>query len=249
MALESIGTVQEKLGRNDPERMKPETRWRTPTQQRIYGQRLLQALKSTRRSSSQPLAPSRAIKEAADSALALTAKGQTRWSRAILSRRWRRRKLLLKSGGKIRRFSPTPTRVGKPGSGSGSAKDRLPMEEEEKVEDRLRVLSRLVPGGRKLSTPTLLEETADYVAALEVQVKAMCMLVDRLSSTPPSSEFWRGELTRFRDGGVFLNYVGFTVNSLTCMYMLCFYFFIFAILISPLFISPPRLQPTKLAFS
>lgn len=75
--------------------------------------------------------------------------------------------------------------MGKP----GSAKDRLPMEEEEKVEDRLRVLSRLVPGGRKLSTPTLLEETADYVAALEVQVKAMRMLVDRLSSTPPSSEF------------------------------------------------------------
>ncbi|RWR89082.1 transcription factor bHLH147-like protein [Cinnamomum micranthum f. kanehirae] len=191
MPLQSIETVTGKLTWNHPAQTKPETRWRTPAQQRIYGQRLLQALKSARTSSSsQPLAPSRAIKEAADSALALTAKGQTRWSRAILSRRWRTRKLLLKAGGKIRRRSSNPKRIGRPGlglgSGSGSAADPR-KGEEEKVRGRLRVLSRLVPGCRKLSTPTLLEEAADYVAALEMQVKAMRTLADLFSSATLSS--------------------------------------------------------------
>lgn len=49
--------------------------------------------------------------------------------------------------------------------------------------ERLRVLSRLVPGGRKLSEPMLLEEAADYVAALETQVKTMRTLAELLSST------------------------------------------------------------------
>ncbi|KAJ8626841.1 hypothetical protein MRB53_020148 [Persea americana] len=188
MPLQSIETVTGKLTWKRPAQTKPETRWRTAAQQRIYGQRLLQALKSARRSSSssQPLAPSRAIKEAADSALALTAKGQTRWSRAILSRRWRTRKLLLKAGGKIRSRSSNPKRIGRPGLGSGSPSDPR-QGEEEKVRVRLRVLSRLVPGCRKLSTPTLLEEAADYVAALEMQVKAMRTLSDLFSSATLSS--------------------------------------------------------------
>lgn len=182
--------------RKKPALKSAQTKWRTVSQERIYGQRLLDAIKSTK-NSSQPakLAPSRAIKEAADSALALTAKGQTRWSRAILSRRRRlNRKLSIKAGSKIRRCSGRRW-VGKSDPVRTQAKKKKmegEEEEGEKVGDRLRVLSRLVPGCRKLSTPTLLEEAADYVAALEMQVKAMRALADLLSSTsissPPSNE-------------------------------------------------------------
>eukprot|EP00268_Persea_americana_P062350 TRINITY_DN79895_c0_g1_i1.p1 TRINITY_DN79895_c0_g1~~TRINITY_DN79895_c0_g1_i1.p1 ORF type:complete len:240 (+),score=30.61 TRINITY_DN79895_c0_g1_i1:104-721(+) len=180
--------------REKPGLKNPQTKWRTMTQERIYGQRLLDAIKSTK-DAPQPskLAPSRAIKEAADSALALTAKGQTRWSRAILSRRRLNRKLSIKAVAKIRRRSGTRF-----GNKSDPIRTQLQLqlqkqkrkEEEEggeKVGERLRVLSRLVPGGKKLSTPTLLEEAADYVAALQLQVKAMRKLADLLSATSISS--------------------------------------------------------------
>ncbi|XP_077210529.1 transcription factor bHLH149-like [Tasmannia lanceolata] len=174
MSVDGIDTVILDRAQKKPAFKKPETKWRTPTQERIYGQRLLEGLQSTK-NSSQPLkiAPSRVIKYAADSALALTAKGQTRWSRAILSRRWQRRKLWLKAGGKIRRSS-TRRRHGKLAP--------APEPTGEKVRARLRVLGRLVPGCRKLSTSTLLEEAADYMAALELQVKAMRTLAERLSA-------------------------------------------------------------------
>lgn len=165
----------------------PRSRWSTATQERIYGQKLLQALRSlrsTKQAQPQPLkmmARSRAIKDAADLALALTAKGQNRWSRAILLSQWQKRKLWLKAGGKMRRR----TWVGKPGSGRWRKSPRLRPRSGsgEKVREKLRVLSRLVPGGPRLSAPTLLEEAADYVAALEMQVKAMRTLAVLLSST------------------------------------------------------------------
>jgi hypothetical protein len=95
----------------------------------------------------------RAVKEAADSALALTAHAQTRWSRAILLSTCRRR-VLVKAGGRIRRRHrrPRPTKAEPPA-----------------LKERLRVLGRFVPGCRKLPAPALLEETADYVAALEME--------------------------------------------------------------------------------
>ncbi|KAK1275216.1 Transcription factor [Acorus gramineus] len=163
-------------------------RWRTGAQQRIYGRRLLEAIRSARGESSaaatRPTPPSR-IKEAADSALALTAQGRSRWSRAILSRQWRRRRLVVKAtakaaGGKIRRRRWAEKRRLK---GKGEAAATKPR----KVKERLRVLSRLVPGCRKASTPSLLEEAADYVAALEMQVRAMRALADALSSSSSSA--------------------------------------------------------------
>lgn len=173
-----------------------QTKWRNGTQERIYGRRLLDALRATRSGaapSAQPPQP-RAVKAAADSALALTARGQSRWSRAILlaGAASCRRRVLVKAGGKIRRHRRPQARAAAAASKAAAAASagEPPLLKERKVKDRLRVLGRLVPGCRKLQAPDLLEETADYVAALEMQVKAMRALADalaaaQLSSPPP----------------------------------------------------------------
>ncbi|XP_072960420.1 transcription factor bHLH149-like [Typha angustifolia] len=171
----SNGADARKKPRCDPKIPAP-IKWRTVAQERLYGRRLLESL---------PAAGSGAgaVKAAADSALALTARGQSRWSRAILFSRCRRRKVLLKAGGCIRRRR-RPRPGGKLAADPVASKDK-------KVRERLRVLARLVPGCRKLPATSLLEETADYLAALEMQVKAMRALADALSAAtiaaaPPS---------------------------------------------------------------
>ncbi|KAM0842768.1 hypothetical protein ACQ4PT_058148 [Festuca glaucescens] len=167
-----------------------QTKWRSGTQERIYGRRLLDALRATRSGAPQP--QPRAVKEAADSALALTARGQSRWSRAILlagAASCRRRRVLVKAGGKIRRHPRPQARASAEAAKAAAAASASepPMLKERKVKDRLRVLGRLVPGCRKLQAPDLLEETADYVAALEMQVKAMRALADALAAAQLSS--------------------------------------------------------------
>ncbi|XP_074567512.1 transcription factor bHLH149-like [Curcuma longa] len=145
-----------------------ESKWRTAAQQRIYGRRLIDALRATA-----PSGP-HAVKEASDSALALTARGQSRWSRAILlGRRRPSCKLLLKARRGRRRPKPPPPALKQGMAASPEGK---------KVSDRLRLLGRLVPGCRKLSAPSLLEEAVDYMAALEMQVKTMRALAEALSA-------------------------------------------------------------------
>lgn len=146
----------------------------------MYGRRLLDALRAT--GGGQP----RAVKAAADSALALTARGQTRWSRAILlaGAVCSRRRVLVKAGGKVRRRRrpPPPVQARDKAAAAAALKGK-----EGKVQERLRVLGRLVPGCRKLPTPALLEEAADYVAALQMQVSAMRALADALAAAQLSS--------------------------------------------------------------
>ncbi|XP_020598684.1 transcription factor bHLH147-like isoform X2 [Phalaenopsis equestris] len=163
-----------------------ESKWRSGAQQQIYGRRLLEALRATRGGGAggTPPAGPQAFKDAAYSALALTARGQSRWSRSLLFGRCRRRELLLKAGGKVRRRRP-PRPLRK--IMAGAALEPPPALKGKKVRDRLRLLSKLIPGCRKLSTPILLEETADYVAALEMQVKTMRALTDALSAAALSS--------------------------------------------------------------
>jgi hypothetical protein len=58
---------------------------------------------------------------------------------------------------------------------------------ERTVKERLKKLGRIVPGCRKLPAATLLEETADYVAALELQVRTMRALAEALSAAAVSA--------------------------------------------------------------
>ncbi|KAK8985445.1 hypothetical protein V6N11_068701 [Hibiscus sabdariffa] len=66
--------------------------WKTETRQQIYSSKLVQALSQLSLDSSPSPSSSaprggRAVREAADRALAVAAKGRTRWSRAILTSR------------------------------------------------------------------------------------------------------------------------------------------------------------------
>ncbi|KAK9139165.1 hypothetical protein Scep_008846 [Stephania cephalantha] len=151
-------------------------RWRTPAEHQTYSSKLLEALRHVRRTTTNP--PSRAVRDAADRALAAAAKGRTRWSRHILAHRL---KLKFKKKKPPRPISgAADSRSKKSGLDvlklMGKKKRRLPA-----LQRRVRVLGRLVPGGKKLSFPTLLEEATDYIAALEMQVRTMTALTELLS--------------------------------------------------------------------
>ncbi|KAJ8529630.1 hypothetical protein K7X08_036465 [Anisodus acutangulus] len=143
-----------------------ESRWRTNTEQQIYSSKLLEALRHGRRSNDNP---SRAVRETADRVLAVTAKGRSRWSRAILTGRLsqinkKHKKAKLNNNGNIKSKKP-------------AAKKRLPA-----LQRKVRVLGRLVPGCQKLPFPNLLEETTDYISALQMQIRAMTFLTGLLSA-------------------------------------------------------------------
>ncbi|XP_051124336.1 transcription factor bHLH150-like [Andrographis paniculata] len=141
------------------------TRWRTGAEQQIYSSRLAGALRRPFSAAS--------VRRAADRLLAVSAKGRTRWSRAILTGRFSLTRTG-STGKRHRRAGPPKPDVGikKP----APSRKRLPP-----LQRKVRALSRLIPGCRKLSLPNLLEETADYIAALEMQVKGMAQLAGLLN--------------------------------------------------------------------
>ncbi|XP_043689244.1 transcription factor bHLH148-like [Telopea speciosissima] len=184
---------------SNPSQNQNQTRRKSPAEQQSYSSKLIKALRQVRRNPSPSLAPasssssssstsdspcpvesiphkSRALREAADRVLAVAAKGRTRWSRAILTNRL---KLKFKKKRKQRVAIPNNCRSKRRGGISILAlkKDkRLPT-----VQRKVRVLGSLVPGCRKLPFPDLLEEATDYIAALEMQVRAMTTLTQLLS--------------------------------------------------------------------
>ncbi|XVE82288.1 hypothetical protein DITRI_Ditri15bG0136500 [Diplodiscus trichospermus] len=161
-------------------------RWKSEAQQQIYSSKLRQALSQVSLNSPSPSAPrgGRAVREAADRALAVAAKGRTRWSRAILTTR-----LKLKFR-KQKRQRGSAAAVA-----SGSSRSRKPRVSVLKlkgkslpaVQRKVKVLGRLVPGCRKQPLPIILEEATDYIAALEMQVRAMSALADLLSGSGAAS--------------------------------------------------------------
>ncbi|XP_044476879.1 transcription factor bHLH149-like [Mangifera indica] len=160
-------------------------RWRTHTHQQIYSSKLLQAIRHVRRSNA---GRSREFREIADRILAVSAKGMTRWSRAILATplysRLKKRHFKVKTGcsrlkRKAKELNKRPSRNSK-----------LPA-----FEKKLSVLSRLIPGCRKISCLNLLGEATDYIAALEMQVRAMTALTEILADAPPVDNRIGSDLT------------------------------------------------------
>ncbi|GMH11334.1 hypothetical protein Nepgr_013175 [Nepenthes gracilis] len=153
-------------------------RWRSAAEQKTYSSKLVEALRHVRRSSPPDNVSSRgrAVREKADKVLAIAAKGRMRWSRAILKKRL---KLRLSNHKKAKDRS-------KLAAAGNSRRKNLKIEVPKKkrlrpLQRRVRVLGRLVPGCRKLSLPNLLEEVTDYIAALEMQVRAMATLTELLT--------------------------------------------------------------------
>ncbi|GMI85050.1 ATBS1 Interacting Factor 4 [Hibiscus trionum] len=144
-------------------------RWRTQREQHIYSSKLIQALRRSRRTSASSSA-AKDVHETADRVLAVLAKGTTRWSRAILTAR----KMARHKKAKV----AANTRLRK--SALNREKRKTPV-----VQRKLKVLGRLVPGCRKLSFSNLLEETSDYIAALEMQVRVMTAITEFLAGGGP----------------------------------------------------------------
>ncbi|KAK9735762.1 hypothetical protein RND81_04G226000 [Saponaria officinalis] len=150
-------------------------RWKSSAEQQTYSTKLIDALRQVRLHHA-PTGSGTTLRAAADKALAMAARGRTRWSRAILSTRL---KLRRKNHRKVKIRSKIPPPPPPPMTAEKST--TAP------VEKRVKVLGRLVPGCRKLSLPNLLEETSDYIAALQMQVRAMTALAQLLSGSPSSA--------------------------------------------------------------
>ncbi|KAK4761477.1 hypothetical protein SAY87_029361 [Trapa incisa] len=158
-----------------------EVRWRSESSQRIYSVKLVEALQRAIQNSPPALsisAGSRAVRDVADRVLAMTAKGRTRWSRAILASRCRLS--ILRRHRKVKKSRASRiNRRSKPLSTAAEDRTRrLPA-----VEKRIKVLSQLVPGCKGAPVTDLLEEAGDYIAALEMQIRSMITLTEIISGS------------------------------------------------------------------
>ncbi|KAJ4898465.1 Transcription factor bHLH150 [Raphanus sativus] len=138
-------------------------RWRATVTQKVYSFKLYNALRRSRRSTT--------VRDTADKMLAATARGATRWSRAILVSRVRT---------SLHRRKNT-----KPSSEVRGDGGRMKLSA---VGSRVRVLGGLVPGCRRTALSELLDETEDYIAALEMQVRAMTAISKILSEFQSSDK-------------------------------------------------------------
>ncbi|KAG7542680.1 hypothetical protein ISN45_Aa07g026360 [Arabidopsis thaliana x Arabidopsis arenosa] len=173
-------------------------KWRSEKQQQIYSTNIIQSLRELRISSAVKSPSSRgggiAVRDAAYRSLAVTARGRTLWSRALLSKavklKFRKQNRMRNSNcaitgnnnNRLRKKRTTVLRL----KGKG-----LPA-----VRRKVELLSRLIPGCRKQPLPVVLEETTDYIVAMEMQIRALNALISAVAPpTPPSETGHDGEET------------------------------------------------------
>uniref|UniRef100_A0A7N0TSK4 BHLH domain-containing protein n=1 Tax=Kalanchoe fedtschenkoi TaxID=63787 RepID=A0A7N0TSK4_KALFE len=177
----SLHQTQSRADHQNQNQIMDNNRWRTAAEQQNYSSKLLQALRHvptipppSAPASSSGSAPrrGRAIREAADRVLAVTAKGRTRWSRAILTNRL-----------KLKFLKAKKPKVASPMGTSRTRKPRVSLVrlKAKNLQKKARVLGNLVPGCRKQPLPVILEEAHDYISALEMQVRAMTALAELLT--------------------------------------------------------------------
>uniref|UniRef100_M4D8C5 BHLH domain-containing protein n=1 Tax=Brassica campestris TaxID=3711 RepID=M4D8C5_BRACM len=173
-------------------------KWRSEKQQQIYSTNIIQSLRELRISdpSAKPAPPrggGRAVRDAAYRSLAVTARGRTLWSRAILSKAV---KVKLKFRKQNRSRNSNQTMVSVTGNNRLRKKRatvlRLKAKGLPAVQRRVKLLSRLIPGCRKQPSPVGLEETTDYIVAMEMQIRALNAIISAVGSSsaprPPTPE-------------------------------------------------------------
>ncbi|XP_073135234.1 transcription factor bHLH148-like [Henckelia pumila] len=185
--------------------------WKSDAQHQIYTSKLLQALRQVRQNnaSSPQKSASRRVHEAADRVLAATAKGRSRWSRAMLVSRLKLK--FMKKNNIAKRQQSVMTAITTGNSSRPLKKSkvsilRLKSKSLPAVQRKTRILGRLVPGCRKQPLQVVLEEATDYIPALEMQVRVMSALAELLSVSSSSSSSsdsisgggTAGGLTQFR---------------------------------------------------
>ncbi|KAF8721503.1 hypothetical protein HU200_023007 [Digitaria exilis] len=165
------------------------SKWRTRREHEIYSSKLLEAIRLVRAGSSSSSGSGatrgRAVREAADRALAVAARGRTHWSRAILASRRRRFQAVRRA--RLRAPATPPSRHNAAAASSSAASATGQGSSAPPLAERARMLGWLVPGCRRLSFPTLLEETTDYIEALQMQVRTMAALAEALSAISANS--------------------------------------------------------------
>lgn len=185
-----------------PSRDEQKAAWRASFQ-RKYTRQLIAVLRRRRiERATSGLARSRTVKLAADLSLAMMARGRTSWSRAILQKclfrlnnsRCQRRSVLKSRMNSARSASAKISRPYKTafggkkfvkrlfGASSPTVQSHGSEPARRTVASRLQTLRELVPGSRGLELPVFLQETGDYIEALQMQVRAMQALTDWYSN-------------------------------------------------------------------
>ncbi|XP_073024618.1 transcription factor bHLH148-like isoform X2 [Primulina eburnea] len=184
---------EESLG-NISQQQNPPIQWKSDAQQQIYSSKLLQALRQVREGNCSPAQKSapRRVREAADKVLAATAKGRSRWSRAMLTNRLKIK--FMKKHNIAKRQQSVITVVTRGNSRSTKKSKvrilRLKTKSLPAVQRKTRVLSRLVPGCRQQPLPVVLEEATDYIAALEMQMLYYFLGTSNDSFSRVAFRFW-----------------------------------------------------------
>ncbi|WZZ56926.1 LOW QUALITY PROTEIN: hypothetical protein YC2023_057033 [Brassica napus] len=148
-------------------------RWRTNRVQQIYASKLVEALRRIRQISND---------------------GDTRHDRPS-SRRVGSRHDTVEHGG-LSHSRPSESEETQNGEDNRNSQTEKRYRDREEIklpaaEKKLKILGRLVPGCRKVTVPNLLDEATDYIAALEMQVRAMESLAELLAAAAPRSTLTR----------------------------------------------------------